>query len=434
MTTRDGFLRIHLIVLGLLVFSAGIAGADVTPGDVIDTSNWEKAKGLLPDPVLDWVKQGDGTMTVGTIPYDPGEYLPPAVLKSLKANVGRYDVDENGLIIDVKTKKLPEFVEGLPFPQIDLNDPRAGAKIMYNKHYFTYACGDIFVQLQTRWIGRNTGFERELVMEYWTYVLDGYPPAKQRTNKEDLEVHSIIRVLAPFDIKGTNVLLWRYRDERQDSTFSYVPAIRRVRRMSPGNRSDSFLGSDFCVDDAWGYAGKVNAFDWKLVKKVDQLIPFYPGKPVPLVQNDMGEWETRHEDRKVVFGYEKDGYQGAPWWPTNYIYVKRPTYVLECKAKDPYYNYGTQYLWIDADCFTPTYKLIHDRAGDYWKTEWQSLIGEESADGKMRITGLVDMLAFDDRSQHASNIIFLEPKNTTHWFAVMDRNDYSLGGFQKLCK
>jgi hypothetical protein len=59
---------------------------------------------------------------------------------------------------------------------------------------------------------------------------------------------------------------------------------------------------------------------------------------------------------------------------------------------------------------------------------------EESADGKVRITGLVDMLAFDDRSQHASNIIFLDPKNTTHWFAVMDRNDYSLGGFQKLCK
>jgi hypothetical protein len=39
---------------------------------------------------------------------------------------------------------------------------------MYTKHYFTYACGDIFVRLQTRWIGRNKGFERELVMEYRT--------------------------------------------------------------------------------------------------------------------------------------------------------------------------------------------------------------------------------------------------------------------------
>jgi hypothetical protein len=27
-----------------------------------------------------------------------------------------------------------------------------------------------------------------------------------------------------------------------------------------------------------------------------------------------------------------------------------------------------------------------------------------------------------------------KPKNTTHWFAAMDRNDDSLGGFQELCK
>jgi len=52
----------------------------------------------------------------------------------------------------------------------------------------------------------------------------------------------------------------------------------------------------------------------------------------------------------------------------------------------------------------------------------------------MRIKGLLDMPAFDDHSGFAGNILFPAPKNTTHWFAVMDSNDSPQGGFQRLCK
>lgn len=41
----------------LVVASVHAARADVAPGDVIDKTNWEKAQGLLPEPVLDWVKK-----------------------------------------------------------------------------------------------------------------------------------------------------------------------------------------------------------------------------------------------------------------------------------------------------------------------------------------------------------------------------------------
>jgi len=44
------------------------------------------------------------------------------------------------------------------------------------------------------------------------------------------------------------------------------------------------------------------------------------------------------------------------------------------------------------------------------------------------------MMAFDDRSQHASCLVLHHPRNSTRYFAEMDQNDYSLGGFQKLCK
>ena len=42
--------------------------------------------------------------------------------------------------------------------------------------------------------------------------------------------------------------------------------------------------------------------------------------------------------------------------------------------------------------------------------------------------------AFDDHSWFEGNILFPDPKNTTHWFAVMDSNDSRQGGFQRLCK
>lgn len=422
-----------LLALWWIAGWASVASSDVSPGDVIDRTNWQKAEGLLPEPVLNWIRKGD-VLQVGELNYKPGEYLPPACLESLTANVGKYDIDGDGLIQDVKTGKLPDFVSGLPFPKIDTSDPTAGSKIMYNKFYYTYTTGNMVCPFQAKYVNRKTGFEREIDMQYLTCVLDGYPAAKGIPNPDNIELYSLIRVLAPFDIAGTNVLTWRYRDKRQDSTFCYVPAIRRVRRMSPANRSDAFLGGDFTVDDAWGYAGKVNASTWKILRKEDQLSPFYDPAPQPLERNDLGEYVTAGMVKEIVWGCQKPGYPGTPWFPTNLVWVKRPTYVLEVQSKDPYYNYGTQYLWLDAEFFQPTFKVIHDRSGEYWKVEWQPQAGWETADRKVRLLGLGCMVSVDDRTDHGTVIIFFDPRNRTHFYAVQDVNDYSLGGFQKLCK
>jgi len=434
MAGRRALVTVWLGVLFLIPFQNPSAVAELASGTVIDKTNWQEAEGLIPEAVLNWVKRGDGSMTMGELPYDPGELIPPAGKEYMEANKGKYDVDADGLMVDVKTGKIPEFIEGMPFPEINLEDPNAGAKVMYNKHYYSYVVGNVQVPFQTKWIGRKTGFERELSSDYQTYILDGYPPAREEDNPENVEMHSLIIALAPFDVKGTNILLWRYRNDNLDSTFAFVPAIRRVRRMSPANRSDAFLGSDFCVDDAWGYGGKINAFNWKVLKKVDQLVPVFPGKPLKIEKNEAGEWKTVNEGQDITYGFQKEGFQGAPWWPQEIIYVKRPTYILECEAKDKYYNYGPQQLWVDAGCYTPTYKVISDRSGTYWKVEWQAFAGAENADKSIQLVGLANMMAFDDRSEHACCLVLYNPKNSTRYFAILDRNDFSLGGFQKLCK
>jgi len=42
--------------LVLLTTSQGLC--DVSPGDVLDKTNWEKAEGLLPDEIVGWIKKG----------------------------------------------------------------------------------------------------------------------------------------------------------------------------------------------------------------------------------------------------------------------------------------------------------------------------------------------------------------------------------------
>jgi hypothetical protein len=242
-------------------------------------------------------------------------------------------------------------------------------------------------------------------------------------------------VLSPYDIAGTNTMTWRYLDNRQDMTYAFVPAIRRVRRLSPANRSDAFIGTDMCLDDAYGYAGKISAVEWKPTKTKIALVPFLAEKPQALVQNERGEWLSTKGIKPVIYGYQKKDWQGAPWAPTNLVWVKREVLILEMKPKDPYYNYGTQYLWIDAAVpFITFYKVIQDRAADYWKTVLLTSNGFDGPNKEMRFVQGPMYIAIDDRYDHATVLRALTPETVGIWFAIQNPNIYSLGGFQKLCK
>lgn len=54
----------------------------------------------------------------------------------------------------------------------------------------------------------------------------------------------------PADVKGTGFLLWEYDEQnRDDDRWLYMPALRKVRRISGSSNNDYFMGSDFTYDD-----------------------------------------------------------------------------------------------------------------------------------------------------------------------------------------
>ena len=116
------------IVLSVLAIRSGVF-ADVAPGDVIDKTNWQKAEGLLPASVLNWVKTGDYILNVGELNYDQKEFHPPYVLDSLKANLGKYDVNEKDLIIEKDTGKAPKYIVGIPLSGDRPRRPQSGSKM-----------------------------------------------------------------------------------------------------------------------------------------------------------------------------------------------------------------------------------------------------------------------------------------------------------------
>jgi hypothetical protein len=52
----------------------------------------------------------------------------------------------------------------------------------------------------------------------------------------------------PADVKGTRMLTWTHR-KGNDDQWLFLPAINRVKRVSSGNRSGAFMGSEFAYED-----------------------------------------------------------------------------------------------------------------------------------------------------------------------------------------
>lgn len=64
------------------------------------------------------------------------------------------------------------------------------------------------------------------------------------------EKRTVIFYLAPKNIKDTAFLTYDYNDpELEDNQWLYLPALRKVRRISASDRGDYFLGTDMTYED-----------------------------------------------------------------------------------------------------------------------------------------------------------------------------------------
>jgi len=76
---------------------------------------------------------------------------------------------------------------------------------------------------------------------------------------------SIVFFRSPADVAGTSYMNYDYDDGRDDDSWLYLPALKQVRRVASGDRSGSFMGSDFTYSDINGVT-----IDWYNYRMLDE--------------------------------------------------------------------------------------------------------------------------------------------------------------------
>jgi hypothetical protein len=113
----------------------------------------------------------------------------------------------------------------------------------------------------------------------------------------------------PRDVKGTALLIHAHREEA-DEQWLYLPALKRVKRISSSNRSGSFMGSEFAYEDLT--VQEVEKFTYRYLRDepcgelactITERVPTEEGSGYlrQLVWRDREElriWKVEYYDRK----------------------------------------------------------------------------------------------------------------------------------------
>lgn len=321
-------------------------------GDVLGKDNWELAKDLVPPEILKHYQ--DGGYVNKIIDWPIGIYKwAPSFKQASQANEGRYKVNAAGTVVDKTSGKQPPYIYGLPFPTIDPKDPDAGIKVLWNFQYAYWDEGNSHNVTVLSWVSAEH-LDRQSTQDVRFLYYDGQEPDYRLPNPNNFASQFVTIATTPADLNGTASLTWRYRDsDKRDSNWVYVPALRRVRQVSPANRSDGVLGSDMSQDDGPFFDGKPEDFIWKFVGEAE-MMRFVDPKSfedrTTQVWLPTGGWRAVWPDDPIV-GYQDSKWSGLAWAPVRAALARRPCWIIEATPRDKYYLYGKIQLYIDKETY-----------------------------------------------------------------------------------
>jgi len=262
---------------------------------------------------------------------------------------------------------MTAYVAGRPFDPArfdDVSPAEAGMMVAWNHvhrwQYYGYKLDTldmIYVQptadgqVGTRVPGMEGGghAERKLVQEYHRVYLNHLamlPDSGYRvdaSNSDKRYFKDYVTFVEPFDVAGTTFVIERaLAPDEEDQVNSYLPSQRRVRRLSAEERADSFMGSNFTLDDFEGFSGRVMDYEWTYLGQ----------KQVLHVSN------SKHPELRF---YGPQSNVAIDRWQV------RPTFVVELKPRWAGHPMSAKILLIDQQTYTPALALILNREGKLWR-------------------------------------------------------------------
>lgn len=321
-------------------------------GTVISSNNLSQYTRWLDESIIERIRANEYQITLGIkldIPTHP---------KYLEATASH----SRGVQIDVESGELNNYQGGRPFPTLDANDPQAGVKAAWNMRY-SYA-PDETETAHFIWRYRDMARDKiERTLSMYGAILrykhrhTHDPVPELESNSAQLFSALYLRVNKPQDIRNTQLLIHRAeRDGDPEQAWMYLNTQRRVRRISTGQKTDAFLGSDIMIEDFLGYNGRIKDMEWSLLGSGELLLPIYGH-----TQLNLDPQEADKEGYKDIVLAGKGGCFPDVSWQL------RKVYHLEARPKDGGHPLSMRHYIIDAATFTPMLTRIYDRMGKLWK-------------------------------------------------------------------
>ncbi|WP_027855964.1 DUF1329 domain-containing protein [Marinobacterium jannaschii] len=327
----------------------------LSAGTVVNSSNADQFKARLDPAMFNFVKNGDYSIKVGeTTSFD----LHESYVNATRANMG-------GVTLGAEPGQISGADAGRPFPQEpSASDPRAGEKLAWNYKY-GYNWGDSAAISPFYWKFRSMDsgkVERTLKFNFhflnYTHRTQQEPTPAITPNPSNLFRGIYVQVLEPFDVKNTQLLIHRYEDDaKRDNAYLYLGFQRRVRRLSSGQVTDAFLGSDIMIEDFEGYNGRISDMKWTYKGTRTMLMPFYNHNEQAL------DSETHSDDD----GYQVVSFTGKGGCFPDISWQLRKVYEVEATPIDPNHPISKRIHYMDAQTFTIPRTITFDRKGDMWK-------------------------------------------------------------------
>ena len=331
----------------------------LAPGTTLTKANVEAVKNYLNPAMYGFIKKGELELQVGeTFDFS----MHPKYIEATRKNAPNVTLDANGT--------LKNFVAGRPFPQEpDSKDPAAGLKLAWNFQYGR-VWGDLGCIEPFIWDFRNYESgkrERSIVFDKFCFKRYAFrtvddPTPEVKPNASELYRGIYVRVREPQDIKNTQLLIQKFKDDTKLSdAYLYLGFQRRVRRLATGQTTDAFLGSDLMIEDFEGYNGRISDMTWTYKGSKTLLLPFWDRAAV---KSKGRQHTTPQEDGSV---WEYTGFGGKSECHTDAPFQLRTAYVIEATPKDPSHPVGKRVFYMDAQTAELPIVEIYDRKGELWK-------------------------------------------------------------------
>jgi hypothetical protein len=329
--------------------------ASIPAGTVIDSKN-VSSFGDLGGPGLRWIVERGARLEVGAYRKVAN---PPPFLEATQKYSSSVKLSEDG-------KGLTDYVAGLPFPQIDPNDPHVAIKLVLNFEA-AVARDDLDLrnfECRTRTFGADATGDLVLLADHFRRLYfrgrTVVPPVPEITeNRDKVRYKEILfPLIEPFDSKGNGFLTLRYLDRtRNDDTWLYLPQLRRVRRLSAVQRSVPLQKQDIDMDSYAGFSGNPAWFSWRSLGEKTILSTFHDAT-IP-----------------VTWGEPPGDFVHAGTWEPRKVWVVEgiPQVPVPTDLGEPY-AYSRRVLYIDQETSRIPYSDLYDRAGQLSKVSLTSFL------------------------------------------------------------